>query len=140
MARRLIDISVAGYDKRTFTAVERLAASLKLIDGLNVMGPNPLPKQYRKWTVNRSPFVDKKSRETFELVTIKRLIKIEGDVPTTNKFLKALPDLLAPYPELGTRVNVHTFSPITRYYSFQPVKKATPEDILVLDVTNKKGK
>ncbi len=41
-----------------------------------VSGPIPLPTKTQRWTVLRSPHVDKKSREQFELKTHKRLIEI----------------------------------------------------------------
>ena len=45
--------------------------------GANVSGPIPLPCKVQRWTVLRSPHVDKKSREQFELKTHKRLIDIQ---------------------------------------------------------------
>jgi small subunit ribosomal protein S10 len=44
--------------------------------GASVRGPIPLPTRRERWTVLRSPHVDKKSREQFELRTHKRLIDI----------------------------------------------------------------
>jgi small subunit ribosomal protein S10 len=44
--------------------------------GASVSGPIPLPTKTQRWTVLRSPHVDKKSREQFELKTHKRLIEI----------------------------------------------------------------
>jgi small subunit ribosomal protein S10 len=44
--------------------------------GARVTGPIPLPTKRQRWTVLRSPHVDKKSREQFELMTHKRLIDI----------------------------------------------------------------
>ena len=44
--------------------------------GAQVSGPIPLPTKTRRWTVLRSPHVDKKSREQFELKTHKRVIDI----------------------------------------------------------------
>ena len=44
--------------------------------GVVVAGPIPLPTRIERWTVNRSPHVDKKSMEQFEIRTHKRLIDI----------------------------------------------------------------
>lgn len=44
--------------------------------GATVHGPIPLPTQISRYTVNRSPHIDKKSREQFEIRTHKRLIDI----------------------------------------------------------------
>ena len=51
--------------------------------GAQVSGPIPLPTKTKRWTVLRSPHVDKKSREQFELKTHKRLIDILDPTPKT---------------------------------------------------------
>lgn len=51
--------------------------------GAEVVGPIPLPTKRSIFTVNRSPHVDKKSREQFELKTHKRLIEIYNSKPQT---------------------------------------------------------
>ena len=61
---RLLDLStkeIAGTAKRT---------------GAEVRGPIPLPTRVERYTVNRSPHIDKKSREQFEIRTHKRIIDI----------------------------------------------------------------
>ena len=50
--------------------------------GARVIGPIPLPTHIARYTVNRSPHVDKKSREQFEVRTHKRLLDIYE--PTSN--------------------------------------------------------
>jgi small subunit ribosomal protein S10 len=44
--------------------------------GAKIAGPIPLPTEINKYCVNRSPFIDKKSREQFEIRTHKRLLDI----------------------------------------------------------------
>src|SRR3989304_1199406 len=51
--------------------------------GAQVSGPIPLPVKMERWTVLRSPHVDKKSREQFELRTHKRLLDINDSRPQT---------------------------------------------------------
>ncbi|GIT52465.1 MAG: 30S ribosomal protein S10 [Gemmatimonadota bacterium] len=51
--------------------------------GATVRGPIPLPTRRQRWTVLRSPHIDKKSREQFELRTHKRLIDIVDSRPQT---------------------------------------------------------
>jgi small subunit ribosomal protein S10 len=58
--------------------------------GAAVTGPIPLPTKTQKWTVLRSPHVDKKSREQFELKTHKRLIDINDSRPQTVDALTKL--------------------------------------------------
>ena len=60
----------------------------------NVRGPIPLPTRIEKFTVNRSPHVDKKSREQFEIRTHKRLLDIVDPTPQTVDALMKL-DLAA---------------------------------------------
>ena len=58
--------------------------------GAKVAGPIPLPTSISKWTVLRSPHVDKKSREQFEVRTHKRLIDIFEPTPQTVDALMKL--------------------------------------------------
>lgn len=58
--------------------------------GATVHGPIPLPTRRERWTVLRSPHVDKKSREQFELRTHKRLIDIVDSRPQTIDALTKL--------------------------------------------------
>ena len=62
--------------------------------GAQVRGPIPLPTKIEKFTVNRSPHVDKKSREQFEMRTHKRLLDIVDPTPQTVDALMKL-DLAA---------------------------------------------
>ena len=61
--------------------------------GAKVSGPVPLPTRIERYTVNRSPFVNKKSREQFEIRTHKRLIEI---VEPSQKVVEALTNLSLP--------------------------------------------
>ena len=58
--------------------------------GAEVVGPIPLPTRRSLITVNRSPHIDKKSREQFELKTHKRLIEIYNSKPQTIDALTKL--------------------------------------------------
>jgi small subunit ribosomal protein S10 len=58
--------------------------------GARVKGPIPLPTDRTVWTVNRSPHVDKKSREQFEMRTHKRLLDIYDPTPQTVDALMKL--------------------------------------------------
>ena len=62
--------------------------------GAQVSGPIPLPTKTKRWTVLRSPHVDKKSREQFEIRTHKRLLDIVDPTPQTVDALMKL-DLAA---------------------------------------------
>ncbi|WP_417493597.1 30S ribosomal protein S10, partial [Maricaulis sp.] len=58
--------------------------------GANVRGPIPLPTRIEKFTVLRSPHIDKKSREQFEIRTHKRLLDIVDPTPQTVDALMKL--------------------------------------------------
>src|SRR6478672_3644389 len=58
--------------------------------GAQVSGPIPLPVKTERWTVLRSPHIDKKSREQFELRTHKRLLDINDSRPQTMDALTKL--------------------------------------------------
>ena len=62
--------------------------------GAQVRGPIPLPTRIEKYTVLRSPHIDKKSREQFEIRTHKRLLDIVDPTPQTVDALMKL-DLAA---------------------------------------------
>ena len=58
--------------------------------GAKIIGPIPLPTRRRIYTVLRSPHVDKKSREQFEMKIYKRIIDIENPTPKTTDAIKNL--------------------------------------------------
>ena len=58
--------------------------------GADVRGPVPLPTRMERYTVLRSPHIDKKSREQFEIRTHKRLIEIVEPTPKTIDALNKL--------------------------------------------------
>ncbi len=58
--------------------------------GAKIIGPIPLPTRRRLYTVLRSPHVDKKSREQFDMKIYKRIIDIENPTPKTTNAIKNL--------------------------------------------------
>jgi small subunit ribosomal protein S10 len=73
---QLIRIRLKGYDHQLLdSAVGEIVQTVRRTGG-RVAGPIPLPTRIVKFTVNRSPFIDKKSREQFEIRTHKRLLDI----------------------------------------------------------------
>lgn len=78
-----IRIKLKSYDYSLVDkSAERIVKTVKPT-GAIVSGPIPLPTHKRIITVNRSTFVNKKSREQFELSSYKRLIDIYGSTPKT---------------------------------------------------------
>jgi len=73
---QLIRIRLKGYDHKLLdSAVGEIVQTVRRTGG-RVAGPIPLPTRIQKFTVNRSTFVDKKSREQFEIRTHKRMLDI----------------------------------------------------------------
>jgi small subunit ribosomal protein S10 len=89
-----IRINLRAYDYRLLDqSVKEIVETAKRT-GAKVSGPVPLPTKIHKVTILRSPHVDKKSREQFEIRTHKRLIDILDPTPQTVDALMKL-DLAA---------------------------------------------
>ena len=71
-----IRIRLKAYDHRILDQSTREIVETAKRTGADVAGPIPLPTTINRWTVLRSPHVDKKSREQFEMRTHKRIIDI----------------------------------------------------------------
>ena len=71
-----IRIRLKAYDYRVLDQSTAEIVDTAKRTGARLAGPIPLPTEINKWTVNRSPHVDKKSREQFEIRTHKRLLDI----------------------------------------------------------------
>ena len=85
-----IRIRLKAFDHRILDASTREIVNTAKRTGAQVRGPIPLPTKRQLWTVLRSPHVDKKSREQFELKTHKRLIDINDSRPQTVDALTKL--------------------------------------------------
>ena len=85
-----IRIRLKGYDHKVLDqAVLKIVEAAKKT-GAQVVGPIPLPTEKQVFTILRSPFVDKDSREQFEIRTHKRLIEIIGPSAETIDALSRL--------------------------------------------------
>ena len=76
-----IRIRLKAYDSRILDQSTGEIVETAKRTGARLAGPIPLPTSKNKWTVLRSPHVDKKSREQFEIRTHKRLIDIFEPTP-----------------------------------------------------------
>jgi small subunit ribosomal protein S10 len=82
-----------AYDHRVLDQSVRQIVDTAERTGAAVVGPVPLPTRIEKFTVIRSPFIDKDSREQFEIRTHKRLIDV---VEPSSKTIDALVRLNLP--------------------------------------------
>src|SRR5512146_3277861 len=88
-----IRIRLKGYDHRALDDSAQRIVDTAQQTGARVSGPVPLPTELAKFTVMRSPFIDKDSREQFEIRTHKRLVDI---LDPSSKTVDALMRLSLP--------------------------------------------
>jgi len=90
MSDQKIRIKLKAYDHKLLDwSVGEIVETTRRT-GAKVVGPIPLPTMKNKWTVLRSPHVDKKSREQFEIRTHKRILEILEPTPQTVDALMKL--------------------------------------------------
>jgi small subunit ribosomal protein S10 len=85
-----IRIRLKAFDHRVLDASTTEIVSTAKRTGATVRGPIPLSTGIEKFTVNRSPHIDKKSREQFEIRTHKRVLDIVDPTPQTVDALMKL--------------------------------------------------
>ncbi|MEX0961762.1 MAG: 30S ribosomal protein S10 [Simkaniaceae bacterium] len=86
-----IRIRLKGYDQRQLDQSTQDIVETAKRTGARVVGPVPLPTRRERYTVLRSPHVDRKSREQFEMCTHTRLLDILNPTIETTDKLKRLP-------------------------------------------------
>ena len=85
-----IKVRFKGYDDKLLDkTISEIVHTVKRT-GAEIVGPIPLPTRRNRYTVLRSPHVDKKSREQFEIRTHKRLLDILEPTPQTVDALMKL--------------------------------------------------
>ena len=93
MANERIRVKLRGFDVDLIEQSSKAIVQTVVRAGAKVSGPIPLPTRIKKYTVLRSPHVNKKAREQFEMRTHKRLIDI---LDPTQKVVEALMKLELP--------------------------------------------
>ncbi len=88
--KRLIRIRLKAYDHRVLDKSAEEIANTARRTGAQLVGPVPLPTRIERFSVNRSPHVNKKSMEQFEIRTHKRLIDIVNPTARTIDELKKI--------------------------------------------------
>lgn len=89
--RQRIRIRLKGYDQRVLDRAAADIVETAKRTGARIAGPIPLPTRRAIYTVLRSPHVDRKSREQFEMRTYIRVLDILSPTPETIDKLKVLP-------------------------------------------------
>ncbi|HEC79928.1 MAG: 30S ribosomal protein S10 [Candidatus Coatesbacteria bacterium] len=85
-----IRIRLRSYDHRLLDMSVKEIIQTTERTGARVSGPVPLPTRINRYTVLRSPHIDKKSREQFEIRVHKRLLEIDMPTPETIDALMKL--------------------------------------------------
>jgi small subunit ribosomal protein S10 len=89
-SKQKIRIKLRAYDHKIIDDSAKLIIDTAVRTGAIINGPIPLPTKIEKYTVNKSTFVHKNSREQFEIRTHKRLIDISESTPKTIENLSNL--------------------------------------------------
>ncbi len=90
MSAEKIRVRLRGFDVEQVDQSARNIVQAVQKAGVKFSGPVPLPTRINRFTVLRSPHIDKKSREQFEMRTYKRLIDIFEPTPTVIDALMKL--------------------------------------------------
>ncbi len=98
-----IRIRMEGYDHEVLDRTAAEIVRTALDNQAEVHGPIPLPTRVERYTVLRSPHIDRKSREQFEIRTHKRLIDI---LKPTDKTIEALNKGLSLPPGVDIKIRV----------------------------------
>jgi small subunit ribosomal protein S10 len=98
-----IRIRMEAYDHEVLDLTAREIVDTATRTGAAVNGPIPLPTRIERYTVLRSPHIDRKSREQFEIRTHKRLIDI---LQPTGKTIEALNKGLSLPPGVDIKIRV----------------------------------
>ncbi len=94
MDTQSIRIRLKAFDHRVLDSSTAEIVNTAKRTGARVRGPVPLPTRIKRFTVNRSPHIDKKSQEAFEMRTHARVLDIVDPTPQTVDALMKL-DLAA---------------------------------------------
>lgn len=86
-------LKIKSYDHKLIDNSSRQIIETALRNGAEIVGPTPLPSEFKRYTVNRSTFVHKDSREQFEMRIHRRLIDI---LNPNQRMIEALSTLNLP--------------------------------------------
>ncbi len=93
VSQQKLRLKIKSYDHRLIDNSAKQIIDTAIRNGAEIVGPLPLPTEFKKYTVNRSTFVHKPSREQFELRVHKRLIDI---LNPNQKIIESLTNLNLP--------------------------------------------
>lgn len=86
-------LKIRSYDHRLIDNSSKTIIEAAIRNGAEIIGPIPLPTEFKRYTVNRSTFVHKDAREQFELRVHKRIVDI---LNPNSKIIESLSNLNLP--------------------------------------------
>jgi small subunit ribosomal protein S10 len=92
-APQKLRLRIRSYDHKLIDNSTRQIIDAAARNDARIVGPIPLPTEIKRYTVNRSTFIDKNSREQFELRVHKRLVEITSP---SQKVIESLSNLNLP--------------------------------------------
>ena len=105
------DLQLRSFSVRNVEFMADFAMRAAYYLNLPASGPTPLPKKRKRWTVLRSNFVNKKSQENFEQITLRRLVQIQDGDPETVQIWLAFLRKHQLYG-VGMRANIWQYEPL----------------------------
>ncbi|GAM26462.1 hypothetical protein SAMD00019534_096370 [Acytostelium subglobosum LB1] len=93
--RKVVSFQMHGVDSALPYIAKRVAWAAKL-SGIKTSGPIPLPSTSKKYTVNKSPHVDKNSMDQYEIRVSKRVVQIDAPIEVADKFVRFVQTKLPP--------------------------------------------
>jgi ribosomal protein S10 len=115
--RKVLGLVVYGPDKTVPYIAKRIKIAARLLN-IRVTGPVPLPMTIKKFTLQKSPFSDKKARSQYEFRTKRRLLKIDAPSMVANKFMQYVKTYLPPIAGMtGFKGTEQNFLPLKQFYT-----------------------
>ena len=85
-----VKISVRGFEHKLVDEAAKKIVAVAKDSGADIVGPIPFPTKIERVTVNRSTFIDKNSREPYEIRRHKRVLILKDPAATTLEMLKGV--------------------------------------------------
>jgi small subunit ribosomal protein S10 len=128
---KVVHFRLWAFERSLDFAAKKICLAADIMPGIyRNGGVRKLPTKIQRWTVNRSPFTDKKSREQFERRTHFRLISVEGEPAAINKFKEYVIDNL--HASVSLKVKEFAFESIEDYSSGPQFPYADPKRLAAI--------
>jgi len=114
--KRVFYISIAGVDRRMFPIADSIHQAASMIEGLRTSSLIHMPTKIRRWTINSSPFADKRGQEALEMRNHRKLIVVESeDGNIAKRFVDYVCDTLE--PAAAVKVTEFAYFPMDAFWT-----------------------